>query len=443
MIEFDLSMEILADVYDKKVPFAQALRDKFFTNPTIRPHRNFVAGLTGCEIRHHLLFEFLLKDIEGLEEADRRAVYLTLANDYFFHRFTAEEFDAELEKRIGAEKKALVQPILDNSANPEEYVPLSVKRSSAQYLSLRYNIPDWTLRIFRHYPRVPILKTLKRFCRPAANAVRVKEGVSATDLIATGEFEQTKTPDILNYVGKIALRKCDAFKEGKIFSEKELTKILLDAHKVSEPCEVLLYNGANDSSLERELIETYGSRIGLNLATPDVDAKVDVTKAIKEKGLHNVNFFSAPDPMEMQAAISRMQDLVIAAPESTAFDLVPTSPDYLLNFPKEKMDAVFEKEKAVLEGASKYVEVGGQLIYLIYTISMKESSQTIASFLQAHPDFALVEEKQYFPFESHQTAAYIAVLSKKEKELTIAAPLGELSSLQNQAVSGASASSNE
>jgi hypothetical protein len=45
--------------------------------------------------------------------------------------------------------------------------------------------------------------------------------------------------------------------------------------------------------------------------------KVEVTRAIKEKGLHNVNFFSAPDPLSMEASISRMQDLVIAAPDST------------------------------------------------------------------------------------------------------------------------------
>ena len=443
MIEIDLSMDILAEVFDKKVPFAQALKDKFFNNPNLRQYRNVVAGLTGCEIRHHLLFLFLLSDIEGLEENERRLVSLALANDYFFHRFPQEEFDAELEKIIGPEKKALVQPLLDNSSNTEEFVPLSVKRSSAQYLSLRYNIPDWTLRIFRHFPRLPIIKTLKRFGRPAVNSVRVREGVSANDLIATGEFEQTNTPGILNYVGKTALRKNPAFREYKVFPEKEFTKILIDENKVEEPCEILLYNGSNDSSLERELLETYGPRIGLNIAVPDVDKKVDVTKAIKEKNLHNVNFFSAPDPSSMDAAISRQQDLVIVAPESTAFDLVPTAPDYLLNFDRDRMDGIFEQEKAVLEGASKYVEVGGKLIYVIYTISMKEATSTIGAFLQAHPEFELLQEKQHFPYEFHQTAAYVAILTKKEKELTIAPPLGELSSMKANNSASASASASE
>ena len=440
MTEFDLSLEILTEVMEKKVPFADALKNKFFSNPALRPHRNVVAGLVGCEIRHHILFEYLLKDIEGLTEEEKRYVEMALANDYFFHRFAREEIDTIVAEKLGAEKMEKIQPLLDNSANPEEFVPLSVKRNSQLYFSLRYNIPDWALRIFRHYPHYPILKTLKKFGRPAANCVRVRDVVKAEELIATGEFSASNTEGILNYVGKVALRKNEAYRQGKLFSEKELTKILIDTHHVSEPGEVLLYNGNPDSSLEKELIENYGSSIGLNIAVPQTDDRPDVVKLIKEKELKNVNFFSAPDPMAMEAAISRQQDLVIAAPNSTNFDLVPTAPDYLLNFNRDAMDALFAQEKAVLEGAAKYVEVGGKLLYVIYTISMKEGAQTVAAFLKEHPEFEMVEDRQHFPFESHQTAAYVAVMVKKENELTVAPPLNELSSLQPSASAGATAS---
>ena len=442
MTEFDLSLEILTEVMEKKTPFADALKAKFFTNPALRPHRTIVAGLVGCEIRHHILFEYLLKDIEGLTNEEKYYVELAMANDYFFHRFERDQIDPIVAEKLGAEKMEKVQPILDNCANPEEFVPTSVKRNSQLYFSLRYNIPDWALRIFRHYPHYPVLKTLKKFGRPAANCVRVRDVLNVGDLISSGEFTATNTQGILNYVGKVALRKNEAYRTGKMFSEKELTKILIDTHRIAEPGEVLLYNGNADSSLEKELIENYGGEIGLNLAVPQADAKVDVTKLIKEKDLRNVNFFSAPDPMAMDAAISRQQDLVIAAPNSTNFDLVPTAPDYLINFDRDSMDGLFAQEKAVLEGASKYVEVGGKLIYLIYTISMKEGSQTIAAFLQQHPDFELVEERQHFPFEAHQTAAYVAVMVKKENELTVAPPLNELSAIKPAAVS-ASASASE
>ena len=92
---------------------------------------------------------------------------------------------------------------------------------------------------------------------------------------------------------------------------------------------------------------------------------------IKTAGYKNINFFGA-EPDSMEAAISRPQDLVIAAPNSSNFDLIRDYPDYLLHFKKEEMDALFAQEKAVLEGCSKFVAEKGTLIYCVYTISKKE-----------------------------------------------------------------------
>ena len=193
--------------------------------------------------------------------------------------------------------------------------------------------------------------------------------------------------------------------------------------------------------MEKELIESYGSSLGMNIAVPEVDARPDVTSLIKEKGLRNVNFFSAPDPQSMQAAISSQQDLVIVAPNSSNFDLAPTSPDYLLNFSRDTLTGLIENQKKVLEGCSKYVEVGGRLLYLVYTLNMKEGPEIIANFIKQHEDFTIISEHQYLPYESHQTTAYLAVLEKKEKELSIAPALNEIASTQAQSQNVASASS--
>ena len=132
---------------------------------------------------------------------------------------------------------------------------------------------------------------------------------------------------------------------------------------------------------------------------------------IRRDNLKNVNFFEA-NPDSFESAISRPQDLVIAAPNSSNFDLVREEPDFLLHFRKDEMDALFKQEKDVLENASKFVSEGGTLIYMIYTISKKEGHQTIASFLASHPEFQLVSDRQAFPFEEMDTAMYYAVLRK-------------------------------
>ena len=93
------------------------------------------------------------------------------------------------------------------------------------------------------------------------------------------------------------------------------------------------------------------------------------------------------------------------------------------------MDEIIAGERATLEGAAKYVEEGGTLLYVVYTISRKEGRQTIGEFLKAHPEFTLVSEKQHFPFDELETAAYVAELRKGEKELTIPPALADLAAV--------------
>ena len=197
---------------------------------------------------------------------------------------------------------------------------------------------------------------------------------------------------------------------------------MFDEYKVSEPNEVMLFNGNPDSSLEKELIETYQHSIGINVAVPDADQKVDVKRLIKEYGLHNVNLFSAPDPLSMEAAISQKQSVVFCSPNSTGFDRVRTSPDFLLQYNKDGMDEIIEGEKNALYGCAKFVDVGGLLVYMVYTISKKEGHNMVVSFLHEHSEFKLESEKQSFPFEDNDTAMYVAVLRHEPNEISVDKP---------------------
>ena len=436
--EFELSLDVLNDVLDTQTPFAEALRKKFQTNVDIRPMRSLVAGLVGCELRHQIYFEYVTRELTGLEPAEKRLLWLALANAFFYRRFDVAETRALLVEKLGEEKCQSFAALFELSDTPENYIPGNVDRKSPLYLSLRFNVPEWTVKILAHFGGAATYQSLRKFARPSVTTLRVRtSALGLNKLLENPDFAATPVEGIVTYKGSAPLRRLNDYKKGLLFAEKLLTKAVLDAHQVAEPGEVLLYNGNADSSLERELIESYGDRIGMNLATPNVDEKVEVTKLIKEKNLHNVNFFSAPDPMMMEAAVSSMQKLVIASPSSTNFDLIPASPDYLLHFDTQKMDEIIAAERATLEGAAKYVDEGGTLLYIVYTISRKEGHQTVADFLKAHPEFSLVEEKQHFPYEDLETAAYVAELRKGEAELTIPPALADLAAVASSAATPA------
>ena len=451
MQEFDLSLEILNQILDEKIAFNDALKNKFQTEIALRPLRPLVAGLVGCELRHHLLFLFLVSGIEKelpegtepLNEAQKRFLALVLGNDFFFRRLPADKANEAFKDFLGDDEKyARYAPLFEKAGSVNDLIPESISRSSDEYLSLRYNTPSWALKIWKHFHYGNLYKTLRSFARPESFFLRIRTSlISEEEVLANPDFKPTSVSGVVSYVGKTPLRKLDWVKEGKIFLERPLTKSLFDAHKVSEPGEILLYNGNADSSLEKELIESYGSSVGINLGTPDVDQKIAITKTIKDLGLHNVNFFSVSDPLCMEAAVSKKQDVVICAPDSTNFDLVRSTPDYLLRFDKDKMDGLLEGEKNALEGCAKFVEDNGVLIYVVYTLSKKEGHATVASFLQAHSDFKLESETQHFPFEDLATAAYVALLRKSPAEETAEIPSADPSLLKPAETVSASLSS--
>jgi 16S rRNA (cytosine967-C5)-methyltransferase len=429
MQELDLASNILEDIVENDTPFSESLRKVFQADPNLRPLRSTVAGLVGCELRHHLLFGYLTEPLKDLTPGEKRLLALCLGDVYFFKRLPADDIKKALQEKLGDAKMALAQPLLDKASDPENFIPAELPKSSNRYLSLRYNTPEWVLKIWQHFGYGATYKILKKNNRPLVSSVRLRAPLTVDEMLnKSPEYAKTSIDMMLFYGGKEPLRKIQEFRDNKMFVEKLATKMLIDKFKIAEPKECFCYNGNADPSILEELVENYGTSIGLNLGVHDVNKYVEVTRLIKEKGLKNVNFFQA-EPDSLEAAISRPQDLVIAAPDSSNFDLIREYPDYLLHFKKEAMDALFAQEKATLEGVSKYVEEGGLLLYVIYTISKKEGRQTIEEFLHQHPEFQLVEDKQLFPYEDLDTALYYAALKKDSKLVKAGVPLGNLAAV--------------
>ncbi len=427
MQEFDLSEKVLEDIIVNGTQFNEALRKVFQADVNIRPMRTFVAGLVGCELRHHILFEYLLKEYRDLLSEEKRATYLALANLCFYKHISKEETLMILSKKVEPARFEAIKPLIEKMDGDTPFIPENISKSTNRYLSLRFNTPEWVLKIFEHYGFGVTYKILKKNCRPYSSYVRVRTSVKSPENVIKEypDFKKTNIEGVLTYEGKTSLRKNPLVKEGVIFKEKPITKELIDTYSIEEPKELFVYNGNADSSILKEIIEHYGSSIGINMGVPSIEKYADVTRLIRQKELKNVNFF-ASSLDSLLVSISRPQDLVIAAPDSSNFDLIREQPDYLMHFNKEGMDDLFAKEKETLNECAKFVAEDGLLIYVIYTISKKEGHQTIIDFLANHPDFQFVKEEQRFPYEDGETSVYYAVLKRNGNSLTTGAPIGTL-----------------
>lgn len=426
MEELDLSLSILNDIIDNDVPFSEALRKVFKADVEKRPLRGTVAALVGCELRHHILFNYLLGDFEDFTDSEKRYTALALSNIAFVKKIETDAVKIALSQYVGDEKFAKLSELLEK-AETKQFIPETMSKTSNHYLALRYNTPEWVLKIWQHYGFGTTYKILRKNATPSFATLRVCHPLSVEDLIARGpDFVATSVDGIVSYRGKVAVRKLPEFQKGELFAEKPAIKVLVDRFKIEDPKELMVYEGDGDISLLLELLETYQDTIGMNFCVPNLDDYLPVTKAIRRKNLRNVNLFAAA-PDSLEAGIARPLDLVIASPKSTDFDRIREEPDYLLHFHKQEGEGqLYIQEKEVLENASRYVAENGTLVYMVRTISRKEGHNLINAFLANHPEFHLLEEKQMFPFEPAETALYYAAMVKRAELATEGVPLAPL-----------------
>ncbi|MCR5079618.1 MAG: hypothetical protein K6B65_06870 [Bacilli bacterium] len=438
MKELDLALTILNDDLDNDVYFADALRKVFTAEVDLRPLRPNVAGLLGCELRHHLLFTYLLNPFTDLTVEEKRIVMLGLANNYFFRHFEAEEMKEAVKEKIGEEHFALVLPLFEKVGQVDTFIPEHIERASNLYISLRYNIPEWCLKIFQKEGNGAAYRAVRAISRPYVNFVRATRKIDPASL---GEdFEATSIPDIYAYRGKTPLRKNEDYRSGKLFDERPYVKMVFDKMKTGECENVLLYSSQPYPEWEKELLESMSIHANINIAVSDLDAKSSIQTEIRKRNLKNVNLFAAPNPDEMVSAISHPCELVVVAPECSTFDRIASSPDYLLHFNRESMNAVYAKQPKALMGCAKHVGVGGRMVYALPTISQKEGHRVVSEFLRTNPEFSIDEEKQIMPNEALGVCFYYAILYKGEKaQVTDNAPITEIIQNPAQTVSSAKA----
>ena len=442
--EIKIAELILEDIVVNDADFSDALRKVFLKQADLRPFRPIVSGLVGCELRHHLLFNYLVNAFsdEQLSKEEKRLLTLCMSNYYFYKRFNSEEMLAYVKDRLGDEKFNLVsEHLFKDGGDCKNLIPEHFTKTASNYLSLRFNTPEWVLKIWFHFEHGVTYKILKKNSKQLTPSIRVRTSqISVEELLDKNQaFAKTPVDSILVYGGKEPLRKLEEFKSGKIFLEKCGTKNLLDNFSIYDPDQIFCYCGNKDDSVVLELIERFGRDVAINIGLPLVekpenvkeeaviDEHLSLKKFVKTGCYSNINVFNA-NPDSMNAYISKPQDFVFAVPNSTNFDLIREKPDYLLHFKKEKMDALFKQEKDVLENSASFVAEGGTLVYLIYTISKKEGENTIKDFLTNHNEFKLVKMEQRFPFDKYDTSMFYAILKKETPLAKAGMPLNEVQS---------------
>ena len=415
MNKFEVGKSILIKLVVNEIPFARVLKSTF-KNIEIDPvDRSNVVALVGCELRHHYIFDNLISRFIGEVANFEDTIYLRfyLANHLFLHRFDEKELYSLAVNDLPQKEIDNLIKFIDSTS---EIIPEELDKSSPEFLALRYNTPAWIIRMLqKQYGKPVVFKVLKVNYRPSVASIRIKEKeISVEDfLTAHPDYSPCSVENIMVYKGRGSAKILPEYKENKVFFMKMGTKDMIDHLDLSPLKSVAIYN-ETPNNIYQEILTRFGNDYSLDYVINHPQSLYEARELKKNLGLEHLYIYDSSYE-GLVTCLSKKVDTFFCIPRCSMLDLLRSTPDYFLRVKQDQLDNIIAEEAKCLEECSKFVEDDGELVYAIPTLSKKESSNLIAEFLSNHSDFSLVEEHQYFPFESFDSCLYYARIKKMGK----------------------------
>ena len=409
MHKFEIAIEILDAVLDE-LPFNLATKNILDKYSIPLDERSDVIGLVGCELRHHLLFEALIKDeLELPEGISHSAILLLLANHHFYNKFDADEVKA-IASRVTSLDKKLIDEFVAKHTDRNDLIPAKYEKGSFEYLSLRYNCPVWLVKMLnKHFGRGVAFKILQINTRPLVQSYRLN-GIEQGKILTDPNFALAPIDNMVLFTGKGSAKNTSFYKNKEIIPEKMAFKATLDNMNLKPLSNVAFFSGyANTAYIDLAQRLKEGSHI--DLITPEITLTNDAKRHISIYGLKNISLYEAK-AATLLTVVSEPVDYFFMLARNSNFELLRTNADYFLRFNRNEFDSLMNEQRYSLEEAAGLIKVGGELIYMIPTLNKKESKQIIAEFLLIHKEFSLLEERQHFPFEDYNSTLYVARMIK-------------------------------
>lgn len=409
---FETSKAVLMRLVVDDIPFALVLRQTFKKTDADPQTKSNVTALVGCELRHHFIFDNLINRFIGENVEFEKTIYLRfyLSNHLFLRRFADSEI-LELAKKDMDSKE--VDELISFVDSTNEIIPEELDKSSPEFLSLRYNTPAWVIRMWqKQYGKGVVFKVLKVNYRRTVASIRVNEKEIDIDSFISKHPDISRAPidNMVIYSERGNAKSLEEFKNNKIFFMKMATKDVIDSLNLDPIQRVAIYS-ETPNNIYLELMTKFGNNYPLDLVINHTASLYETRRVAKENGYQRLYIYESAYS-GLVTCLSKKVNTFICLPKSSMLDLLRSTPDYFLRIKQEQLDQIISDEFSCLEECAKYIEDDGELVYMIPTLSRKESGSLIANFLVKHPEFSLIKEHQYFPFESFDSCMYYARLKK-------------------------------
>lgn len=418
-----LSKQILLDILDRGLPFRVASKNAFNKAETEPDTRRIISAIIGAELRHHILFTYLIeKEFKGLALKDYALLLILLSHQLYIKK---ENSDALLKYALAINKKEN-GPLFDSDFTNflEKYNDMrtligdDVEIGSNKYLSLKYNTPEWLVGMWqKHFgPRIAtrILQANIHHPNPVVH-VNTLMNVSEEDLLKEKDvFESTPVKNVLHYLSRGSLMSNIHMQEFDAFPTSMGLSLALEHVDIDMFKPIAIFQGTPGENLFLEVAMKSSFDMNMDVMLGLQQDYNSVKKSIRKFGLMKASVYLM-ETSKFITAISNEVHTFFLMPFCSNFAEIRTTPDFILHFKQDQIDMMIRYQEQAIKDALDVIEDGGELVYIIPTLNNKEGHLLINKVVNENDNLTLLEEKQLFPFDIYETSLYFARILKGNK----------------------------
>lgn len=279
------------------------------------------------------------------------------------------------------------------------------KNVTFQNESVRYSVPEWIIDGWNaDYGRDVTEKMLEAFMQPAKITVRTNTQKCTPEELKDRLSQEGVTVEAIEGISyAFALSGFDylaglgSFQDGWFYVQDISSMTVAhaaDPKKGDYIIDVCAAPGGKSSHLA-ELLDGSGMVEARDLTEYKVGL---IEENILRHDLHNMKAVQQDATLFDEASVEKADILICDLPCS-GLGVIGRKSDIRYKMTAEKAHDLAVLQQEMLDTVWKYVKRGGKLIYSTCTIHKEENEDNVAAFLQKHPQFTLVEQRQIFPME--------------------------------------------
>ncbi len=426
----ELVLEMLMEVMEKNQYSHLILRDVLNKYQYLeKSERAFMTRLTEGTIEKSIELDYIINlfskvKVKKMKPLIRNLLRMSVYQIRYMDRVpdsaVCNEAVKIAKKRGFGQLSGFVNGVLRNIVrNPQQIHYPDKEKEPANYLEIRYSIPRWMIEQWITQYGVEKTETfVKEFGKSRAVSIRTnllkttpKDLQNQLESAGISVIRNEQLPYAMLIGGFDYLESIPAFLAGEFYVQDASSMMVAETAKPKEHSyiiDVCAAPGGKSTHLA-EMMHGTGMVEARDLTAYKVGL---IDENITRHQLSNMRAIEWDATQLDENAIEKADVLICDLPCS-GLGVIGKKTDIRHKMTLQKQHELVELQRRMLDTVYRYVKQDGILIYSTCTIHEEENEGNVRWFLNKHPNFSLISEKQMLPGEFGQDGFFIAKMVRR------------------------------